>query len=426
MSRPTPPILTEETTLAWLSQFRVEDQERAAKLVGSFLLVSHDEFADNLRALLTARAVAQPGPVALYAERELPKRFGVPHRLFKEPNRKVKRAEGIGPQPVKPTRGYDPDVGSEGLVAQLITELCRANPKKYINHPGPDEIRRRKIPRFVVVTDLVGSGRRARTYLEAAWRVRSVRSWWSLSLMRFEVVAYAATERGRTLVEKHPCAPRVSHVVPCPTIDATFARPEAASMKGLCIHYDPTSRDVDESLGVGSLGTLIAFAHGVPNNAPRIFHKAGTSWTPLFPARVTSGIPSKHFGTRSTADAIRRRLVDLRHQALARGAWLDAASDETRKAFLLMAAAGRPPRTDDMLAIRTGLTVIEIEAVCRRLNDLGWMDDGRRLTDAGYAQLAHAAGKAIAWPDPRVRTVAKSAKPPYYPQSLRSPTAKSR
>ena len=426
MSTPTPPILAEKTTLAWLSQFRVEDQARAAKLAAAIALVSHDEFADNLRRLLSTRANAQAGPVALYAERELPKRFGIPHRLFKEANRKIKRATGIGPQPVKPARRYNPDVGSEGLVAQLITELCRSDPKKYINHPGPDEIRQRKIRRFMVVTDLVGSGRRARTYLEAAWRVRSVRSWWSLHLMRFEVVAYAATERGRTFVEKHPCAPVVSHVVPCPTIDTTFSRSEAGSVKGLCIHYDPINHDVDESLGVGSLGTLIAFAHGAPNNAPRIFHKSGTRWTPLFPARVTSSIPSQHFGTKSTAEAIRRRLVDLRHQALARGAWLEGASDQTRKAFLLMAAVSRSPRTDDMLAIRTGLTVIEIQTECQRLIDLGWMDGGRRLTDAGYGQLTHVRAKEVPRENFHVRTVVKSAKPFYYPQSLRSPVARSR
>lgn len=426
MSTATPPILTEETTLAWLSQFRVEDQTRAAKLVSAVVLVSHDEFSNNLRALLTVRANAQSGPVALYAERELRKRFGIPHRLFKEANRKIKRAKGNGPQPVQPTRGYDPDVGSEGLVAQLITELCRTDKKKYINHPGPDEIRRRKIRRFVLVTDLVGSGRRARTYLEAAWRVRSVRSWWSLHLLRFEVVAYAATEQGRAYVEKHPSTPVVSYVVPCPTIETAFGRPEAGSMKGLCIHYDPVNHDVDESLGVGGLGTLIAFAHGAPNNAPRIFHKSGTQWAPLFPARVTSSIPSKHFGTKSTADAIRQRLIDLRHQALARGTWLEAASDQARKAFLLMAAATRSPRTDDMLAIRTGLTVIEIRTECQRLSDLGWMDSFRRLTDAGYGQLAHARAKGAPRGDSRNRTVAKSTKVPYYPQSLRSPMTRSR
>lgn len=426
MSTSTPPILAEATTLAWLSQFRVEDQARAAKLATAILLVSHDEFFDNLRALLSARGNAQAGPIALYAERELPKRFGVPNRLFKEANRKIRRAEGVGPQPVQPTRRYDPDVGSEGLVAQLITELCRADKKKYINHPGPNEIRRRKIRRFVVVTDLIGSGRRARTYLEAAWRVRSVRSWWSLHLIRFEVVAYAATERGRAYIEKHPCAPVVSHVIPCPTIDTAFARPESGSMKGLCIHYDPVNHDVDESLGVGGLGTLITFAHGVPNNAPRIFHKSGTRWTPLFPARVTSSVPSKHFGTKSTAEAIRKRLVDLGHQALARGAWLEAASDQTRKAFMLMAAVSRSPRTDDILAIRTGLNVIEIQAECHRLIDLGWMDHSRRLTDAGYGQLAHARVKGVPLQNSRARTMAKSAKLPYYPQSLRSPKAKSR
>ena len=72
--------------------------------------------------------MVQPGHLALYAERELPKRIGVPHRPFREPKRKVKCAEDICPQPVKPTRGYDPDVGSEGLVAQSTTELHRTDP----------------------------------------------------------------------------------------------------------------------------------------------------------------------------------------------------------------------------------------------------------------------------------------------------------
>lgn len=423
ISTATTPFLLEETTLAWLSQFRVEDQPRAARLASAVLLVSHDEFTDNLRALIKARASVQDGPVALYAERELRKRVGIPHRLFKEANRKIRRAEGIGPQPVQPTRAYDPDVGSEGLVAQLISELCRTDKKKYINHPGPDEIRRRKIRRVLLVTDLVGSGRRGRTYLESAWRVRSVRSWWSMHLMRFEVVTYAATEKGRIYVEKHPCAPIVSQVVPCPTIDTAFNRPEAGSMKGLCIHYDPVNRDVCESLGVGGIGTLIAFAHGLPNNAPRIFHKSSTRWIPLFLARVTSSIPSKHFGTKSTAEAIRKRLIDLRHQALARGEWLEAASDQTRKAFLLMAAVTWSPRTDQMLAIRTGLTVIEIQGECQRLIDLGWMDSGRRLTDMGHGQLIHASASRR---NSRIDTVAKNVEVHYYPQSLRSPMTKFR
>jgi hypothetical protein len=88
-----------------------------------------------------------------------------------------------------------------GLIAQLITELCRLPRSPFLNHPGPDEIRKRKVRRFIVLTDLIGSGRRARDYLEAAWQVRSVRSWSSLRLLRFEVLAYATTDHGRRRVD---------------------------------------------------------------------------------------------------------------------------------------------------------------------------------------------------------------------------------
>jgi hypothetical protein len=135
-------------------------------------------------------------------------------KLFKEEKIKLKekkkyrlRAYGIGPSPIKPTKAYDPQVGSEGLVAHLATELCREFPKSFFSHPGPATIRKHRIRRFMLLTDFVGSGKRVRTYIEAAWRVRSVRSWWSAGIakgLRFEVVAYAATLGGRQNVEDHP------------------------------------------------------------------------------------------------------------------------------------------------------------------------------------------------------------------------------
>ena len=203
-------------------------------MLEKFVLVSRDEFANGLRELVIARAETVDGLVALYAERELRKRDGKPHRLFSEPRLKIRRAEGMGPQPVKSTKAYDPSVGSEGIVAQLITELCRQFPRKFLNHPGPDQIRVTKARSFFVVTDLVGSGTRARTYLEAAWKVRSVRSWWSAHFLRFEVITYAVTNIGRRAVESHHSKPRVSTVIPCPTISACFGPAKAEVMKNLC------------------------------------------------------------------------------------------------------------------------------------------------------------------------------------------------
>ena len=161
-------FLQQEATLAWLAQFEAADQPVAIQLLEGLRLVSRDSFIDELRALILQKSDGD-SPIGLYAERELNHRGGVPHRLFKEPRRKVRRAEGSGPQPVKPTKAYDPSVGSEGLIAQLITELCREFPSKFMNHPGPDKIREKRMRRFMVVTDLIGSGDRAYNYLQAAW-----------------------------------------------------------------------------------------------------------------------------------------------------------------------------------------------------------------------------------------------------------------
>jgi hypothetical protein len=136
-------------------------------------LVSREAFGERLRELIISTQRTGGAPVGLYAERELRHRFGVPHRLFKEKGRKHKRAVGGGPQPVRPTKAYDPRVGSEGIVAQLVSELCREHPTKFYSHPGPDTIRAKNIRRFLLVTDFIGSGTRAWRYLEAAWRVKS-------------------------------------------------------------------------------------------------------------------------------------------------------------------------------------------------------------------------------------------------------------
>jgi hypothetical protein len=261
-------FLKAQPTLAWLSQFDPGDQATAIALLRAMTLVSRDAFADRLRDLILHRLKEGQTPVGLYVERELRRRHGVPFRLFKESARKVRRAYGVGPKPVEPTRAYDADVGSEGIVAQLVSELCRSQPKQIFNHPGPDAIRKHHIRRFILVTDFIGSGKRARTYLEAAWRVRSVRSWWSARARKglsFEVLAYAATPQGRTIVEQHACEPGVHVVVGCPTIYTAFTDTEVVE---LCSKYSPVPESVMPPTGYDEGGALIAFAHGVPNNAP--------------------------------------------------------------------------------------------------------------------------------------------------------------
>lgn len=421
-------MLDSEAGMAWLRQFALRDQKLAADLLEVFCFVSRDEFATGLRERVLHEARRVDGPIALYAERELGHRLGVPHRLFKESEGKLKRAYGLGPQPVKPIKAYRPEVGSEGIVAQLITDLCRQFPKRFLNHPGPDEIRKTRARAFWVLSDLVGSGKRAYDYLSAAWKVRSVRSWRSGGFLRFGVIAYAMTQSGQSRINRHPCKPLTSCVQPCPTICSAFSGSAVDAYVSLCERYDPVSPRpgigrVDESLGYGGVGALIAFAHGAPNNSPRIFHKTSRrahGWIPLFPARVTAGLPPTGFGRSLRPETISARLNALGNKVLAKSPAARNASIEVKKRYLVLAALSRGQRGDVILAIKTGLSTYEVVHVCDELDGFGWIGPRRILTDSGLGELRHLRRTARQRQQPADAN-AEVEKLLYYPTSLRAP-----
>ncbi|WP_220377491.1 hypothetical protein [Paraburkholderia sp. BL6669N2] len=421
-------VLDSQAAKIWLRQFALRDQKLAADLLGVFRFVSRDEFASGLTDQVMHQAQFIDGPIALYAERELGHRLGVPHRLFKESTGKVKRAYGVGPQPVKSTKAYQPEVGSEGIVAQLITDLSRRFPKKFLNHPGPDLIRKTRARAFWVLTDFVGSGKRSYDYLSAAWKVRSVRSWKSGRFLSFGVIAYAMTQSGQSRIDRHRCKPFTSCVLPCPTIFDAFSRSAVDAYVSLCDRYDPVRPKAgtfkDEGfLGYGGVGALIAFAHGAPNNCPRIFHKTSrrvNGWIPLFPSRVTAGLPSTGFGRSLRSETISARLDALGNNALARSPAARNAPVEVKKRYLVLAALSRGQRGNAVLAIKTGLSTVEVDQVCQELEAFGWVGRRRVLTDTGLGELRHLR-RTVVQRRQRVGASAEVGKRPYYPTSLRAP-----
>lgn len=421
-------FLKSEVTLAWIGQFDPADQPIAIALLRAMTLVSRDAFADRLRTLILRRLNAGNKPIGLYVERELPQelphRPGVPFRLFEQTDTKVKRAYGPGLPPVEPTRAYDADVGSEGLIAQLVSELCREHPKRLYNHPGPDKIRNHRIRRFVLVTDFIGSGKRARTYIEAAWRVRSVKSWWSARATKglaFEVVAYAAVQTGRTKVENHPSRPEVHVVVGCPTVENKFGLDLRQRVRSLCLCYSPVKGNSLSALGFGNAGALIAFAHGIPNNAPLILHKRGKKkkWAPLFPARVTSATRSAFATANNDIETVRARLIQMRQTRLAAAEGLSQCKPHVRGMLLVMAALNRPMQSVETISRKSGLTIIEVEQHLALALSHGWIDGQHRLTPAGQGELEHLRrdGSRTA----QIKSLPSEPETFYYPTSLRVP-----
>lgn len=408
-------FLRSATTQAWLSQFDPAEQPTAQAMLEAMLLVSRDAFAERLQALVRERIDAEPGCVGLYVEREWPARRGVPHRLFKQAKGPPKRAYGKGPDPIKPIRPHDLEVGSEGIVAQLLTEVCRTSKGRAVMQPGPDAIRRKRIRRFVLVTDFIGSGARCCRYLQAAWRVASVRSWWSLRAttgMAFEVVTYSGTAAGIQRIRSHPSAPRVSQVSGCPTVESSFDSGTRREVRELCELRNPDKSF--PALGFDQTGALIAFAHGAPNNCPACLFKKAGGWAPLFPARVTESSRAA-FAVENPVEEVQARLIQMGQRRLAASA-LNAVVASRRALLVVMAALSNPPRTVEAISRKTQLTLLEVQREIAKGVSLGWIDGRNRVTDAGHAELARLRAAPSGAPAaPQVPDT------PYYPTSLRAP-----
>lgn len=411
-------FISAKTTQTWLSQFDAADQENIVKMLRAMRLVSRDEFADSVRERLLQAAEETKGRIGLYVEREMPPKNAPPDPLFQQSAERPRRAFGLGPSPIEPSADKPADVGSEGLVAQLVSELCREFPKKFVSHPGPDQLRIRKRPirRLILVTDLIGSGNRAVRYLDAAWSVFSLKSWWSgrgTNGMAFDVVAYAATPAGKAFVESHRLTPIVRIVAECPTIDNALTDDTAAAIKQVCIKYNPLPRTAD-ALGYGDTGALIAFAHGAPNNCPRVLHASDQSWAPLFAKRVTASSRATFSSPLNQSD-VQERLETMRHKRLWGSVDWSHAPKGALETYLVLAALSRRPRTVEVVARRTGLTQLETEKVMRKAVKNSWVDSQKRLTEQGQAQLL--AAKTGCRSAPSVRNGVNL----YYPSTLRAP-----
>jgi len=328
--------------LEWLSQFSVQDQADAHNLLKAVRWVSENEFSKAIRGNIEKYAGQSEGPVALFIERELRRPRGTIQRFYKESDFRPIRAYGAALQPVESTRTKRREIGSEGVLATIATGVVRSDPSKYFLNPSIEEIRSNKIRSFLIVTDTVGSGNQASQMLDSMWKVSTIRSWCSGKFIRFGIVAFSVTELGKSVLESHPSMPKVVFSIYCPTIASNFVAEESKRMFSLCSKYNPIKDNGSwDFLGYGGHGVLIAYAHGVPNNAPNILHKRSARWMPLFPKRTTVEV----LGEMNTGEfvidgqAVLKRMGQAR---LAASKWLSKMDDDGLNMVLIMSSLRRP------------------------------------------------------------------------------------
>lgn len=404
-----------DSGVAWVEQFKLHDQPAALELLKAVRWVSAAEFVDALTKSIRKEAKSIPGPIALYIEQDLKVRNKKVERFYKQ-TRKPKSAYGVAIPPVRSKQAFNYEVGSEGVVGSIATGLKRKSPQKFLLHPTAQAIRKHKVRAFFVLADTVGSGQQSGDMLQSLWNVASVKSWTSLGLLQTRVIAFACTAAGQAALEKHPMHPKVIYDVPCPTIATSFDSFDAQRMVDLCDQYSPAKSGV-KRMGFGDQGVLLAYAHGIPNNAPALFFKSSAKWVPLFKSRVTNPVAIE-VETGLPRVPVAERLVKAEADKLAASRWLNRLDEDSKKMLLVMASLSRSPRTENAIAARTGLTLPDVRRWLEAGKHFQWISGANRLTDDGLLQLNHMkkkpkyeAAASLPWPENVV----------YHPTSLRAP-----
>jgi hypothetical protein len=400
----------------WLEHFQAFDRLTAENLLNGVTWISAFEFTKALRANIKDKAKELNGPIGLFIEREIPKNQHGVHPFYKQ-RRKPKSAYGAAKQPIESRKYSNYEIGSEGVIATLATEIKREQRDKFFLQPTVNQIREKKIENFFILTDTIGSGSQISNYLDSLWKVATIKSLHSFKKLNFFVIAYTTTPNGIKKIKSHKTRPSVIYSIPCPTIDSVFNKNESEEIKRFCEKYYLKQNDKNYGpLGYENCGTLIAYAHGIPNNSPLVLHKKSKKKIPpLFQSRVI-GKTKEELNTGALEVDHSKILLRNKQLRLSTSKWLDKANNEAKNFIVVLASLNITPRSALAISKRTSIKIDDVEKHLNLAKECEWVAQSGRLTDHGVKQLDY------------IKKVIKTRKKlvweidmGYYPQSLRVP-----
>lgn len=386
---------------AWINQFDLQDRDIARQLLESLVLVSGIEFERRLVSLLAKVAQNGTGPSAIFAVRE----WSDPSVSYLSENEPA-NAVGLGG-----------DIGSEGRIAAIVRGLCRTNPAQFLNHPSVFEMRQTKCRQIVLVDDFVGSGDRILEFHAALWANSTIKSWHSLGLIRFILVAYSATSRGESRIAKLlDIEPKL--VRGCPTFqDLPIPRPERSLLLTALKSYAKRTEYPNHPLGYSNTGAALVFEHGCPDNVPVIFWaqaQVGKIWNPLFPARSVMLGDASAFPPELATPPASAVLLGAGQTRLALSGALSRRGPIGKTILVILGLLAKRVRKRSALAHASGLTIEECTSIIERCISWKFVTPALQLTNRGNAELKYArriAGNISALPN--------IGSDDYYPKQLR-------
>ncbi|EMG7548318.1 hypothetical protein ACKGLS_003459 [Vibrio alginolyticus] len=377
---------------AWLEQFELVDREVATFVANKLTLVSHTEFERNLLKTLENIASSYGGRIGFFAVRELEKKQPPKSTLddgiipFYS---QVNSDDGISVNALSSSS----DQGSEARIAQVIRQLCKAHPNKYLNHPTLESLRDNKCDAIIFVDDFIGSGNRVREFLTSFWIEPSVVSWLSGKQMKFHVVAYSGMEEGIASVERHRSKPSVSIYRDAPTYDSfLWDKSKKEKVKNVFSKYGRIANQKRKNMWFGykeGMGAIV-FEHGCPNNTPAILWEPdfqGSGWKGLFPNRTISSEVASVFPPEIVSGDPIEILMEVGQVKLAKSGLLSRRGEIGKIFLTALALIAKGQRKRSTLSYATGLSVDDCERLMEKCIRCGFITVNRRLTPRGVAEL---------------------------------------
>ena len=380
-------LLLTQRGRAWLNEFDLKDQDIARKLVSGLTLVPSRTFELAINKKLKEVVDDSESPVALFAVREVDSScsfFDQATNLVTTGRTPINSVDAVG-------RGAD--VGSEGRVASIITQFTRSQPQRTVKHPTLDKLRERRCRTIILVDDLIGSGNRMEKFIKSIWQDRTIRSWKSFGLLRFKVIAFAATTHGRQRMNSHEKIDLLSVDRDCPTFRTL---PWKQNVRNACIRicekYSSHTCKPKFAQGYRKSVSSLVFEHGCPNNVPAIFWATAAkskSWSPIFPYRRIKTEEQSVFPPEIAKNDPLSVLVDVGQVRLARTK-LIGRSELTKEIITLLSFMAKGIRRNEAFSFATGLSNAALERRLLQFIQCGWVTHSRRITALGVAELKNA------------------------------------
>lgn len=396
----------------WLEQFRTtEDRQLAVKLLRKIRLVTHKDLSDWYEQIFASDVFEDS--TAIFIERELQQTASpLPPPMYKESLKRPLRIEGAAAQAIQSLSYAPQTIGSEGKIATIIDQICASSPSRLFLQPATSILRKRNVRNLVVVTDLVGSGKRVSRMLDSLWRLQSIKSWKSYRLINFHVVCYSITEAAEKILINHPARPNIVKKILCPTVRHSFKGSEFAELESLCERHGKFSKN---PLGFKRSGTLIAFEDKVPNNMPAILIEASKStsfpWMPLFPKRLSQSIVNTDRSVASVEFGI-LKLLGL-EDILSAPAYNSLGAD-SRLAVIYVAASSSGYTEISDFACLSDMSIDQIIKARKIARQKGLMSTDKKVSSRGKQTIRKFVDGGIA-------AIGKPQEIMYYPKQLRAP-----